>query len=362
MRFRISAVCFAVAVASLACGKGPGSTARAAAASPVASHEATPAAQASGQPGQPGQAAPPAEAVKPVPQQLPAVVARVNGDAISRDEFEDAVHSLEARNGGPVPADRRDQILRSVLDQLVTYHLLEQEAVAKKVVVSDADLNSHLDQIKKQFPDEATFQKALAAQGTTEPKLKDSIKSSLMVTEVLQQEIGPKVSITDKDVSDFYAANKASFAEGEAVRASHILVAVPKGATPQQKAAAKAKAEGLLKQIKAGADFAELARKNSDDPGSAAKGGDLGFFEKGQMVPAFENAAFALKPGQVSGVVESPFGYHIIKLTDRRPPRTPPLSEVSGDIKTFLTSQARQKETTKLVAALRQKSKIEIYI
>jgi peptidyl-prolyl cis-trans isomerase C len=344
-----------IVAASIGCRKTP-----AAAAAPAASHQSSPAAAVTAQANDP--AAPPAQAVKPVPAQLPAIVATVNGDRISREEFEDAVHSLEARNGGPVPAERRDEILRNVLDQLVTYHLLEQEAAAKKVVVPETELASHLDQIKKQFPDEATFQKALAAQGTTEPKLKENIKTSLMVTEVLQEEVGPKVTVTDKDVSDFYASNQASFAEGEAVRASHILVAVPKGATPEQKAAAKTKAEGLLKQIKAGADFATLAKSNSDDPGSAAKGGDLGFFEKGQMVPSFEQAAFALKTGQVSDVVESPFGYHIIKLTDRRPPHTPPLTQVSADIKSFLTNQARQKETTKLVAELRQKSKVEIFI
>lgn len=351
-----------IVAASLACRKAPAASPEAtAAAAPAASHQAAPASTPAA--AQAPQGTPPAApAAKPVPQQLPAVIAKVNGDTISRDEFEDAVHSLEARNGGPVPTDRRDEILRGVLDQLVTYHLLEQEAVAKKVVVPDTELNSHLDQIKKQFPDEAAFQKALAAQGTSEPKLKENIKTSLMVTEVLQEEVGPKVSVTDKDVSDFYAANQASFAEGEAVRASHILIAVPKNATAEQKAAAKTKAEGLLKQIKGGADFAALAKANSDDPGSAARGGDLGFFEKGQMVPSFDQAAFALKPGQISGLVESPFGYHIIKVTDRRPPRTPPLTEVSTDIKNFLTNQARQKETTKLVAQLRQKSKIEIFI
>jgi peptidyl-prolyl cis-trans isomerase C len=351
-----------IVAASLACRKAPAAAPEAtAAAAPAAAHQAAPASTPAA--AQTPQGTPPAApAAKPVPQQLPAIIAKVNGDAISRDEFEDAVHSLEARNGGPVPTDRRDEILRGVLDQLVTYHLLEQEAVAKKVVVPDTELNNHLDQIKKQFPDEAAFQKALAAQGTSEPKLKENIKTSLMVTEVLQEEVGPKVAVTDKDVSDFYAANQASFAEGEAVRASHILIAVPKNATAEQKAAAKTKAEGLLKQIKGGADFATLAKANSDDPGSAARGGDLGFFEKGQMVPSFDQAAFALKPGQISDLVESPFGYHIIKVTDRRPPRTPPLAEVSADIKNFLTNQARQKETTKLVAQLREKSKIEIFI
>jgi len=327
---------------------------------PAASAMADPAAQTQAMPAHPQSPAVPA--VKPVPAQLPAVIARVNGEAISRGEFEAAVHSLEARNGGPVPVDRRSEILRSVLDQLVTYHLLEQEAKTKKILIPAAELNDRFTQIEKQFPDQAAFDKALTAQGTSELKLKDTIRTSLMVSKMLNDEVAPKIVVTDAEVAAFYAQNKASFAQGEAVRASHILIAVPKDATPQQKAAARAKAEGLLKQIKAGADFAALAKANSDDPGSAAHGGDLGYFQKGEMVPAFEQAAFALQPGQVSGIVETPFGFHIIKVTGRRPARTAPLAEVQQDIKNFLTNQARQKQTAALVDQLRKKSKIEIYI
>ncbi|HVB38125.1 MAG TPA: peptidylprolyl isomerase [Vicinamibacterales bacterium] len=352
MKSRISAVL--LIVGSLACRQAPASQAAAAAKTPA-------------DPGQPPAAAPatpgtPAPAAKPVPAQLPAVIATVNGDAISRDEFESAVHSLEARNGAPVPADRRDEILRGVLDQLVSYHLLEQEATTQKVTIPDAELNSRLAQVRQQFPDQAAFDKALASQGTTEQKLKDTIRQSLMVTKVLEDEIGPKVNITDKDVQTFYDANKAKFVQGEAVRASHILITVAKDATPAQKAAAKAKAEALLKQIKAGADFATLAKANSQDPGSAKNGGDLGFFEKGEMVPAFDQAAFALKVGEVSGVVESPFGFHIIKVTGRRPEHTLSLAETSSEIKDFLTNQERQKQTAQLVDALRKKSKIDIFI
>jgi peptidyl-prolyl cis-trans isomerase C len=353
VKSRISAVL--LIVGSLACRQAPASQAAATSKTPGATAQSAAAPAAAGQ-------TPPAPAAKPVPAQLPAVIAKVNGDTIDRAEFEDAVHGLEARNGAPVPADRRDEILRNVLDQLVTYHLLEQEAAAKKVVVPDAELNGRLAQIRQQFPDQAGFDKALAAQGTTEQKLRNTIRQSLMVTKVLEEEVGPKVAVTDKDVQAFYDSNKEKFVQGEAVRASHILIQVAKDATPADKAAAKAKAEAILKQIKGGADFAALAKADSQDPGSAKNGGDLGFFEKGEMVPAFEQAAFALQVGQVSGVVESPFGFHIIKVTGRRPARTLSLAETSNEIKDFLTNQARQKETAQLVEELRKKSKIEIFI
>ncbi len=351
MKSRISAVL--LIVGSLACRQAPASQPAAAKAPADPPGQTAAATQAPGTP---------APAAKPVPAELPAVIAKVNGDTITRDEFESAVHSLEARNGAPVPANRRDEILRNVLEQLVSYHLLQQEAAAKKVVVPDTDLNGQFAQIRKQFPDQAAFDKALASQGTTEQKLKGTIRESMMVTKVLEEEVGSKVNVTTKDIQDFYDTNKEKFVQGEAVRASHILITVAKDATPAQKAAAKAKAEDLLKQIKGGADFATVAKANSQDPGSAKNGGDLGFFEKGEMVPAFEQAAFALKVGEVSGVVESPFGFHIIKVTGRRPAHTLSLAETSTEIKDFLTNQERQKQTAALVEALRKKGKIEIFI
>ncbi|HZP42368.1 MAG TPA: SurA N-terminal domain-containing protein [Candidatus Binatia bacterium] len=141
------------------------------------------------------------------------------------------------------------------------------------------------------------------------------------------------VQPTDGEVAEQYALSKdEKYAEPEEVHARHILVQVEPGASDDAKAAARKKADDLLAQLKAGADFPALAKKSSDDPGSAAQGGDLGFFPRGRMTPAFEEAAFALAPGQLSDVVESPFGFHLIRVEEHREARTKPLEAVRDEI------------------------------
>ena len=137
---------------------------------------------------------------------------------------------------------------------------------------------------------------------------------------------------------------------------------MPQGATPEQKSAAKAKAAAALKQVRGGADFAAVARAQSQDPGSAPNGGDLGFFPRGQMTPAFEEAAFKLKTGAVSNIVETPFGFHIIKSLGRRPARTAPFDEVSGQIKDFLTQGQREQKLEQFIAQAKSKSKLEVLV
>jgi peptidyl-prolyl cis-trans isomerase C len=163
-------------------------------------------------------------------------------------------------------------------------------------------------------------------------------------------------------VSDFYQKNQDKFQQGARVRASHILISVPENADAAVKAQAKTKAEAILKDLKAGKDFAATAKANSQDPGSAANGGDLGYFEKGQMVPPFDAAAFSMKPGQMSELVESPFGFHIIKVADIQAARVVPIEEAKPQIEQYLTGQSRQTETQAFVNTLKAKAKIEILI
>jgi len=297
-----------------------------------------------------------------MPAQLPDVLARVNGEPVERWEFDNAVKRLEARAGGPIPPERRDEILRGVLDQLVAYHLLAQEARARTLRAADQDVDARVAEIRKNFPDEAAFTQAMAAQGLTVEHLRAQTRANLEVQKVIDAEVSAKVSVQDADVSTFYQQNVERFKQGESVHASHILIGVAQGATPAEKSAAKAKAEAALKQVRGGADFAAVARAQSQDPGSAQNGGDLGFFPKGQMTPAFEAAAFKLKTGAVSSVVETPFGFHIIKVLGRRPPRTAPLDEVSGQIKDFLTQGQREQKLEQFIAQVKSKSKLEVLV
>jgi peptidyl-prolyl cis-trans isomerase C len=314
----------------------------------------------------PGAAAPGAPAapvaVKPMPAQLPAVVARVNGETIERWEFENAVKRVEARAGGPVPPEKRDEVLRDVLDQLVAYHLLAQESRARKMEVSDKDVETRLAEIRQSFANEDAFKQGLAAQGLSPEQLRTQARTGLEVAKVIDAEVTAKVAVQDADVNAFYQQNLERFKQGDTVHASHILIGVPPDATPAQKADAKAKAQAALKQVRGGADFSIVAKAQSQDPGSAQNGGDLGFFPKGQMNPQFEDAAFKLKAGAVSPVVETPFGFHIIKVHERRGPRTAPFTEVSGQIKEFLLKGQREEKLNQLVEQAKAKGKIQILV
>ena len=309
-------------------------------------------------PGVPG--APPL--LKPMPPQIPDVLARVNGEKIERWEFDNSVKRMESRAGGPVPPEKRDEVLRGVLDQLVAYHLLAQESRTRKIVVPDADVDARLAEIRKSFPTEAAFTQGIAAQGLTLDQLKSQAKSSIEVAKVIEAEVNAKVAVQDPEVKAFYDQNLERFKQGDSVHAAHIAFGVPQNATIEQKNEAKAKAAAMLKTIKAGGDFATLARASSQDQNTAQNGGDLGFFPKGQMPATFEDAAFKLKPGTISGVVETPFGFHVIKVIERRAPRTAPFEEVTGQIKDFLTQGQREQKLERFVEQMKAKGKIEILV
>jgi peptidyl-prolyl cis-trans isomerase C len=311
---------------------------------------------------QPAAAAPTEGAPKPVPAELPDVLARVNGEAIRKADLEKAIKNVEGRARQPVPANERDRVYRGLLDQLISYRLLLQESKSRKIEVPEADVDARLAQIKGQFPSEDAFNQTLAQQKMTVEQLREDAKGDMRVAKMLEGEVGTNAAVQPQDVSTFYQQNPDKFKQGERVRASHILIRTGEKADAKTKEEARAKATDVLKQVKSGKDFGELAKFFSQDPGSAANGGDLGYFMHGQMVPPFEQAAFALKPGDVSDVVETPFGFHIIKVADKQPARTVPLDEVKPQIEQFLQTQQRQQKTQVFINSLKAKSKVEVLI
>lgn len=314
----------------------------------------------------PGSALPDAQAsapAKPMPAQLPALLATVNGEQVERWELENAVRGVEAVHGGaPMPPEQRDGIFRGLLDQIIAYHLIGQEAKTRKMEATDEEVTSKLAEMRGQYPDESAFQKALTGMGVTLDQVQRQTRLGLAVERMIQAEVTSKVAVADADVQAFYQENLERFKQGEAVHASHILVAVVSGADRATKKTARDEALRILQDLKKGADFAKLAREQSQDSGSAPAGGDLGFFPKGQTDPAFESAAFGLKPGGLSNVVESTSGFHIIKLHERRGPRTEPFAEVSGQIKDFLSGQQHAAKLGEFVDRVKAKSKIQIFV
>jgi peptidyl-prolyl cis-trans isomerase C len=335
-----------------ACSKTPGGA--------TTANAATPSEQAG--------AAPPAGALlgaqppKPVPAQLPDVVAHVNGENVTKLDFDRAIAAIEARNGGPVPTEQRDQIFRGVLDQVIAYRLLVQESRARKLSADEAEIEAQLKQIQGQFPSEDAFKQMLTSRKTTLEQMRADLRQDLIVQKMIENEVALKSAVTPAQVTDFYTKNPDQFKQPERVRASHILIMVPKGSDDAAKTQARTKAADILKDVKAGKDFAALAKQHSQDPGSAPNGGDLGFFQPGQMVGPFNDVAFKLAPGEISDLVETEFGFHIIKVAEKQTPRTVPLDEVRPRLEQYLERQNRQQQTDAFINGLKTKGKIDILI
>ena len=307
------------------------------------------------------QAPAPTPAALPVPVQFPEIVARVNGEVITKADLEMAVSQLEARAGQPVPPEQRDGVIRGVLDELIGYRLLRLESVARKIVVAEADIDGRVSEIRSQFPTEAAFTQTVGARGLTLAGLRTQAREAMQIDTLLRGAL-TEIPVTPEQVTAFYTENPTEFQQGDRVHASHILIGVPDGADPATKQQALAKAAEVLREVKAGGDFAALAKHYSTDAGSAPGGGDLGFFERGQMVGPFEQAAFALAPAQTSDLVESPFGYHIIKTIEKQAGRTIPIADVGPQIQQFLEGRNRAQQTEAFVGTLRAKGKVEILI
>ncbi len=309
-----------------------------------------------------GQAATPDAALappKPMPPQLPDVLARVNGEPVRKVEFDRVVRNIELGNG-PIPADRRDEVLRGVLDQLITYTVMSQEAKTQNVTVTDTDVDSRIKQMRGTTSDDE-FKKALAARGMSVEQLRSDARTQLTIEKMMEAQIANTGAATEVDARAFYDNNPDKFKQAATVRASHILLKVPENAPEAEKTKARTQIEGILKRARSGEDFAALAKQYSQD-GSSAQGGDLGHFERERMVPPFSQAAFALQPGQLSDVVATQFGFHIIKVTDRKPPSAVPYEQVSARIVDYLSSQKKQQRMAQLIQDAKKRARIEVLV
>jgi peptidyl-prolyl cis-trans isomerase C len=240
---------------------------------------------------------------------------------------------------------------------------LQQEAKAQNVTVSEAEIGQQMAQLRSRFPDDDTFKKALATQNLTEDGLRQQMRRDGTVQKFVQTKLLAGLTVSDQQEKEFYDKNQDKMKKPERVHVRHILVHADAGAPAAEKAKAKAKAEDLLKRAQKGEDFGKLAGENSEDPGSKIHGGDLPWFTHGQMEPSFDKAAFALtKPNELSPVVESPFGYHVIQLVEREGAGVAPFEMVKGQIGEFLKQRQSQEKLAAHVQELRSKGKVETFI
>jgi peptidyl-prolyl cis-trans isomerase C len=298
--------------------------------------------------------------VTPLPDPLPKVPARVNGREIPLAYVEIIAQRILAN--GDKQKDR-PFAYRQGTQQLIVRELLLEEAVARKVTADDAKVEQAYNEAHIPYKDEDAWKVFLANQGLTVEAFKAEIRTQMTVQALLDQEASRAPSdVPDQEALAFYQKNPALFESGERLRASHILRRVPDGATPSQKQAVREEVQRLLARIRKGGDFGKIAREVSQDAGSAGKGGKLDDFSHGQMTPAFEQAAFALKPGEISDVVETPFGFHIIQLHERLPSQRVTFEAGKASIKQHIVAARRQEYIERLVAFLRARARIETYL
>lgn len=308
-----------------------------------------------------------------VPPLLPAdtvveeIIARINNQIITRAEYDRSKEQLrqeaqqqDPANASKIVAEREKDVLRDLIDQQL---LLEK---GKDLgITADTEVIKRLDEMRKEMKLESMedLEKAAQSQGISFEDFKQNLKNQIITQQVISKEVGSRMSISKEELQQFYDDHKSQMEQPEQIRLSELLISTEKKDKDaptdeaQQLAAAQAKADDLLAQIRKGAAFDELAKKNSDGP-TAAQGGDLGYFKRATLAKELEDRTFAMKPGEVSDVIRTKQGLIILKVTEHQQAGVPPLSQIEGKVQDAIYMQ-------KLQPALRaylQKLREEAYI
>ena len=288
-------------------------------------------------------------------------VANVNGTMISKKDFDREIQIVLQRysmKGHPLSDSQLAQVRKSVLEKLIESEVLYQESLKAGIKIDDKLVEDEVQKLKKRVPSEEEFKKFLDNFHLTEADLKTQFQRTMAIRKLIEEKVVKDITVTDKETKDYFDKNQASFKQPEEVRASHILIKVASDADQAAKDKARKKIADIQKELKKGADFAELAKKYSEGP-SATRGGDLGYFKRGQMVKPFEDAAFGMKAGEVSDVVETRFGYHLIKVSDKKDAKTMSYEEMKDKIAGFLKQKKSQEAVSGYVEGLKGKIKIQ---
>lgn len=288
----------------------------------------------------------------------------VNGEGISLEELDEEVSLISdqmASSGQPIPAERKEEFRMQVLDSMISRKLLLDEAEERNIGLSEEDVNARIDEIKAQFPTEEEYRTALAQQGLTEDRLRKDLKDNLVIQELLTREVEDKIVISDQEARGFYDENPEQFLQPAQIQASHIILTLNENIGEDEKADVRKRLEEIKSRIESGEDFAQVAEETSEGP-SAPRGGDLGYFSRGQMVKPFEDAAFALDIGELSEIVETQFGYHLITVTDKKPESSMEYMEAAPQIKEYLKQERTSAAFDDYLESLKDDADIEILI
>ena len=286
------------------------------------------------------------------------VVAKINDAEITEGDVQKVLGVFKKQMGPRVTDDQfaaaLPRIRERIVEELVMRRIMLDEVAKQGISISDSEFADIKSELAEELPPGVTLESYMAETGTTETEMREQMAVRKMILAKAESIAKP----TDEEIQKFYDENKEGFTQGESVSASHVLIKIDPSDDEAAKAAKRERIEGLRKQLQEGADFAEIAKANSDCP-SATSGGDLGTFGKGQMVPAFEDAAFTQPVGSVGEVVETQFGYHLIKVSERAEAKTLGFDEVKPRISEILYSQKQQDSVKEYIDGLREQAKIQ---
>jgi peptidyl-prolyl cis-trans isomerase C len=291
----------------------------------------------------------------------PTVAVIVDGTEITKGQIDQEMGRMMQQMGTQMSPQQlesmKGMLQQQATDNVINRVLLETAIDEAGIEATQAEIDERMAEITSQFGSEEEMDNRLAMMGMTKETLMAEMGTAIEVEKLLARESGEE-GVTDAQAREYYDSNPAQFEQPERLKASHILFGLEDGATPEERAQKKAEAERVLAELEQGGDFEELASQHSTCP-SAPRGGDLGFFERGRMVKPFEDAAYALDVGETSGLVETRFGFHIIKVVEREEARTIPFDEASENIKGFLDSRGKQDALKNYTEKLRADANIE---
>ena len=291
------------------------------------------------------------------------VVAVVNQEIITLSEVEKWIDPLKDEIVAKDRLERREQvqeICRKVLEKLIEDKLIDQEVKKSGVKVPSKEVEVALEEVKRRnAATQEDLEKALAADGLTLEAYKKQIEKGLQRQKLINWSVKVETKVGEKELRDFYQKNLDRYRTNESYRPGHILFVVPKGATPEEIREIKKKCQKVLEKIKGGGDFGEIALLYSEDASNKDRG-DLGYFKKGELLPAFQREALRLKVGEVSEIVRTEFGFHIIKLLDRKGMDPLPFEEVQEKVKADCFESEMEKALKQYLSTLKEKSVIDI--
>jgi parvulin-like peptidyl-prolyl isomerase len=302
--------------------------------------------------------------ISPAAAVVDRIVAVVNNDIITLSELNRTIEPFIKNMGKTQNIQGNEELVnrarKIVLGSMINNMLINQEASKLGIVVDEKDVDQALtNMLKEKKISMDRFREILSERGVTMDDYKKEMRTQIVRMRVVGKEIRSKIGVSNEEIGEYYAKHRGEYEGKESVRILQILIIVPEDTVDEKRDILRKNAEGILERLKQGESFAELAMKYSQGPAAQA-GGDLGFIEKGVMFPTVDKAAFQLKVNEISDVIASPVGFHIIKIADKRGAGVKPLEDVRDEIKESITNEKAQKKFEEWIEERRKKSLIEV--